>query len=205
MTVSLVDVAPSVIRQLKVASAARNRIGWSSSGDSSASVVRKASIVAMFGASIPQPLAIPPTRNRLRDHRLLGPRVGGQDALGRVAMAVAAERLAEPRNRGQDLAHRQAETDQAGRADQHVALSQPTAAAAASHIASASARPLAPVPALALPLLTITPDAMPAGRCSRSRLASTGGARNLLWVKTAAAGTGLPSSVASGPCRGGRA
>ena len=60
MTVSLVDVAPSVTRALKVASAARNRIGFNSSGDSAASVVRKASMVAMFGASIPQPLAMPP-------------------------------------------------------------------------------------------------------------------------------------------------
>jgi N-acetyl-gamma-glutamyl-phosphate reductase len=43
----------------------------------------------------------------------------------------------------------------------------------------------------------MTPDAMPFDAVSRSTQASTGGARNLLVVKTAAAGTGLPSSVAS--------
>ena len=70
-------------------------------------------------------------------------------------------------------------------------LSQPTAAAAAAHIASASARPLAPVPALALPELTTTPAAIPDEARSRSMQASTGGARNLLVVKTAAVGHGL--------------
>jgi len=64
--------------------------------------------------------------------------------------------------------------------------SQPTASAAAAHIASASARPFSPVPALALPELTTTPAARPADTFSRSKLASTGGARNLFWVKTAA-------------------
>ena len=68
---------------------------------------------------------------------------------------------------------------------------------AASHIASASARPFAPVPALALPELTTTPAAIPADAASRSMQASTGGARNLLVVNTAAVATGRPSSVAS--------
>jgi len=76
-------------------------------------------------------------------------------------------------------------------------LSHPIASAEAAHIASLSARPLVPVPALALPELMITPAAIPPLASSRSKLASTGGARNLFWVNTAAQGTGWPSSVAS--------
>src|SRR6185312_12906782 len=60
MAVSLVDIAPSTFKVLKLSSAARLRICWSAERGTSASVVRKASIVAMFGAIIPQPLAIPP-------------------------------------------------------------------------------------------------------------------------------------------------
>jgi hypothetical protein len=74
---------------------------------------------------------------------------------------------------------------------------QPTASAAAVAIASASIRPAAPVPALALPELTTTPAAIPPLAASRSTQASTGGARNLFRVNTAAHGTGLPSSVTS--------
>jgi hypothetical protein len=50
---------------------------------------------------------------------------------------------------------------------------------------------------LALPELTITAAARPPFAFSRVRLTSTGGAKNLFCVKTAAAGTGRPSSVAS--------
>ena len=49
----------------------------------------------------------------------------------------------------------------------------------------------------------MTPAALPPDTASRSQASSTGGAPNLFWVKTAAAVTGLPSSVASRPCRGG--
>jgi len=50
---------------------------------------------------------------------------------------------------------------------------------------------------LALPELTITAAARPPLAASRDRLTPTGGAKNLFCVKTAAQGTGLPSSVAS--------
>ena len=57
---SLVEVAPSTLSVLNVRSEASRRIRVISSAETSASVVRKASIVAMLGAIIPQPLAIPP-------------------------------------------------------------------------------------------------------------------------------------------------
>ena len=51
----------------------------------SASVVRNASIVAMFGAIIPQPLAMPPTvKVEPCDHDLLGLVIRGQDAARRI-------------------------------------------------------------------------------------------------------------------------
>ena len=60
ITVSLVEVAPSTFSVLNVRLAASRRISVISSEVTSASVVRKASIVAMFGAIMPQPLAMPP-------------------------------------------------------------------------------------------------------------------------------------------------
>jgi hypothetical protein len=56
---------------------------------------------------------------------------------------------------------------------------------------------LAPVPALALPELTITAAILLPFSTSRARSSSTGGATNLFWVKTAAQVTGCPSSVVS--------
>jgi hypothetical protein len=61
--VSLVEVQPSTVMALKL-SATPARSDWvSRSGATQASVVSTASIVAMFGASMAAPLAIPPTTN----------------------------------------------------------------------------------------------------------------------------------------------
>ena len=58
---SLVEVSESTVTRLKVVShAARSAVSHASLL-SGASVVTTASIVAMFGAIIPLPLAIPPT------------------------------------------------------------------------------------------------------------------------------------------------
>src|SRR5690606_7668791 len=66
-----------------------------------------------------------------------------------------------------------------------------------SHIASASALPVSPVAALALPLLQITAQACPpvAARCACE--AATGAAVSALDVNTAAVATGSPSAVAT--------
>jgi hypothetical protein len=55
----LVDVPPSTSRRLNVASTAWRSDAWASAG--TASVVSTASMVAMFGAHMPAPLAKPPT------------------------------------------------------------------------------------------------------------------------------------------------
>ena len=48
---------------LNVSSAAAFSTRWSSPGSTRASVVRNPSIVAIIGSIIPEPLAMPPTRN----------------------------------------------------------------------------------------------------------------------------------------------
>ena len=59
-----------------------------------ASVVRTTSIVARLGASMPAPLAMPPTvQPSPCGHRRLGHRVGGHDRPGGVGAAVGAQRL----------------------------------------------------------------------------------------------------------------
>ena len=71
-----------------------------------------------------------------------------------------------------------------------------SASPAAAAINCAFLYPGLPVPALALPELTTTAEAMPPLAFSVERSSSTGGAANLFWVNTAAQGTGRRSSVA---------
>ena len=59
---SLVDVQPSTVMPLKESRTATRNRSAKAAGSTAASVVRKASMVAMSGASIPAPLAIPATR-----------------------------------------------------------------------------------------------------------------------------------------------
>ena len=58
-SVSLVEVSPSMVMALKVASTAGARISRNGPGSIAASVKRKASMVAMSGAIMPAPLAMP--------------------------------------------------------------------------------------------------------------------------------------------------
>ncbi len=74
---------------------------------------------------------------------------------------------------------------------------QPRWAATRAHIRSASASPVAPVAALAQPLLRTTAAARPEVAARWARLTFTGPAVALLDVNTAAATTGRPSSVAT--------
>src|SRR5262249_23751938 len=60
-TQSEVDVSPSTVTRLKVASAASRSARRRKAGATAASVKRKASIVAMSGSIMPEPLAMPPT------------------------------------------------------------------------------------------------------------------------------------------------
>ncbi len=60
-TVSLVEVHPSTVMALNESRTAMRRTSARAAGSTSASVVRKASMVAMSGASMPAPLAMPAT------------------------------------------------------------------------------------------------------------------------------------------------
>ena len=53
---SLVEPSPSTVMALNVSLADSRRARWSRAGGTVASVVRKPSIVAMFGSIIPSPL-----------------------------------------------------------------------------------------------------------------------------------------------------
>ena len=60
-TISLVEVSPSMEIILKLSAASAASAFCSSSDEMAQSVVRKTSIVAMFGWIIPEPLAMPPS------------------------------------------------------------------------------------------------------------------------------------------------
>ena len=60
-TESLVLMSPSMVIRLKDRLTAWARVSWRNGFDTEASVVRKASMVAMFGSIMPAPLTTPPT------------------------------------------------------------------------------------------------------------------------------------------------
>ena len=99
-TQSLVEHSPSTVMALNVSSADARSARCSSAGDTFASVVRKPSMVAMFGSIIPEPLAVPPTVNVPRGVFTVtacsfGKRVGGHDG-ARHHAAVSAVRAPPP-------------------------------------------------------------------------------------------------------------
>ncbi len=83
-TVSLVLQSPSTVMQLKVFPTVSRSARRSRAARMAQSVVMKQSMVAMFGAIIPEPLAMPPMRTGLPPMRTLdrgrfGDEVGGHD------------------------------------------------------------------------------------------------------------------------------
>ena len=125
-TVSLVDMQPSESTRSNVvrAVAARSAPVEQRPASATASVVRTTSIVASPGASMPAPLAMPPTTKPapLTAHGL-GDRVGGHDR--RRPRRRRPRRSAAPDGRAstpaQQQVHRQPLADQAGRADRDLA------------------------------------------------------------------------------------
>ena len=123
----------------RVGRLAQHRFCISSRG-TSASVVRNASMVAMFGAIIPQPLAIPPI---VKVEPLISTSFGLWSVVRmparRVVTALDRQLLRQLRGRVEDRLHRQRRADDSGRADQHLARDrcrahrpQPRPSAAAS-------------------------------------------------------------------------
>ncbi len=197
---SLVEVQPSTDMALKESRTAIRRRSASGPGSISASVVRKASMVAMSGASIPAPLAIPATAKvGCSTSTSLRP-----ESVVRMAWAASAAAPSEPVR----AATSRGMPDSMGSIGSGIPMSPveqtrtcsagtPRPEATREHIRSASARPRSPVAALAFPLLTITPDARWPLAARWPRLTWTGAAAARLVVKVAAVGTAVPPSVAS--------
>ncbi len=172
ISVSEVEVSPSTVTQLKLSFAPRARSACAAFCERAASVKTKASIVAMSGAIMPAPLAMPLIRTRLRRSRPRGGElregVGGHDrarglgpAAARPAPAGAIiEHALEPFG-GQRLA------DHAGRGDVDLALGA-AAALRRSWPSGRRRRAEPPVKALALPEFTTSARADPFDSDSRT-------------------------------------
>ncbi len=197
---SLVEVQPSTVIWLKLRLTASCSARFSVLGSTAASVVSTASMVAMLGASMAAPLAIPPTEK---------PRPGTTTCLDRVSVVMIAWAAAWPASApparrptrvgipaatlsicsGMPMSPvEQTSTSEAA---------QPISPATSAHMRSACSSPARPVAALALPLLITTATAWPADASRWRRLTLTGAAVAWLVVKVAAAGTGRPSAVAT--------
>ena len=156
---SLVDVSPSTVAQLNETSAMSRASAASSGAARGASVAMNDSIVAMFGWIIPAPLAMPvtvtgtPSTTTRRDAPLGTVSVvmiaeAAANQWSARAVACAAGSAATRRSTGSGSMITPVENGSTS------CIVQPTRLATAAQVVSASARPRAPVPALALPALT---------------------------------------------------
>ena len=156
-----------------------------------ASVATKASIVAMFGAIMPAPLAMPvmvmgtPSISARRDAPF------GTVSVVMIARAAANHACSASAARHSGSAATILSTGSGSmmtpvEKGSTASGAQPTSFATAAHVARASARPRSPVPALALPALTTSARTDSArARCSRQIV--TGAAQKRFCVKTPAA------------------
>ena len=193
---SLVEVSPSIVTRLNDRSARWRASCCTTDASTQASVAKKPSMVAMLGRIMPAPLLMP-----VMDTVAPPTWAWALNALGKVsvvmmpsaaraqwsacASANAAGRPASMRSVGRDSMITPVEK---GNTCSGATFSKP---ARAWQVERARAKPSAPVPALALPvLMTIARTPLPAARCSR--LTCTGAAQKRFCVKTPA--TLAPSS-----------
>ncbi len=159
-----------------------------------ASVVTTASMVAMAGWIIPEPLAMPPT---VKVRPPTWTRAAA--SLGRVSvvMIARAARVADEGPASRSSAPTAAAIRSAGSAEpmrpveagSTWASSQPRRAATAATTRCAAAIPAAPVPAFAQPALMTTARALPPLDASAPQASCTGAAAKRLRVKKPAAAT----------------
>jgi hypothetical protein len=191
-TVSFVEVSPSIVIALNVTSTASTSARCSTGGDTTASVVMKPSIVAMLGAIMPAPLAMPPTWNVPA-----GVDTETAAALGLTSVVMIAHAASWWARRESDRAAKSAPPRiLPGSSCTPITpvdairtwlAAQPRADATTSAEPRATAIPSGPVHAFAQPLFTRMALACPevCARCSRET--STGAAWALFVVNTAAA------------------
>ena len=178
--VSDVEVSLSTVMALNEPFTERDSIACSASAAIGASVNTKDSMVAMSGAIMPAPLAMPlittstPPMLALRG-RALRVGVGGHDRLGGLASRALGGAAGAILQHALELGGVQRLADDARRGQEDLARRQPSALAAISAVSFTAAAPVLPVNALALPELTTRPRALPPGRpCGTSRPARKG-------------------------------
>ena len=187
-TVSLVDMQPSESTRSNVVLVAGRSTASSRSAGTTASVVRTTSMVASPGASMPAPLAMPPTRKPPAPTAsdCLGTDVGGHDRASRVVGAGHGEQRHGRVDPGEQPVDRQPVADQAGRADGDVDRPRRRAPSPThSAVAWVSWKPAGPVQALAPPELRTTASTRPSRTTCCDQ--TTGAALTRLPVNTAAA------------------
>src|SRR4051795_9038067 len=191
-TVSLVDRQPSESTRSTLTPVAVTSAACRTSGSTSASVVRTTSIVARLGASMPAPLAIPPTVQPSRAWTVV---------FGTLSVVMIARAAAGPpsSDRSFTAAVTPAVSLSIGsRTPMSPVLAtatsiapRPSSAAACSAVAWVSPKPSGPVQALAPPEFRTT--ARSRRPASTWRLHCTGAAGKRLVVKTPAAASSGPS------------
>ena len=196
---SLVEVSPSTVTQLNVLSVTRDSAGCSAVASTGASVVRKASNVAMSGWIIPAPLAVPPTVY------VTGPTLKVASAtLATVSVVMIARATSSPADGDMDSA-----AARIPRTTRSIGITRPItpvlhtrtslgsrsrASPAVVHMTSASRNPCAPVHALALPAFTTIAE-IGVPRRSVSWEMTTGAALTVFRVKTPAAAAGTSERI----------
>ena len=197
-TVSEVDVSESTVVQLKLASTPFFSSACIAAAGSLASVNTKHSIVAMSGAIIPLPLAMPLIRTSASP--ILAVRVA---AFGKVSVVMMPRAAAsQPSSRRPACSAGSAATSFSCGSTSPITpveamntcfAGQPTSFAAAAALAAQASRPALPVNTLALPAFTTTARALPPG--SEARHQSTGAPGHLLEVNTPATVCPAASSI----------
>jgi hypothetical protein len=193
--VSEVEVSPSTVTALKVSVTPRASSDCSAAGAIGASVKTNDSMVAMSGAIMPAPLAMPQIVTSALPSRTVAAAPLGNVSVVMIARAASCQRpgaasatrpsitpsKASARN-GSPITPVEARKTSRGL--------QPTALAAMSAVDFVASRPVRPVKALALPELTTSARALPLLRCARHQ--STGADGHLERVSTPA--TAVPGS-----------
>ena len=187
---SLVEVSPSIVMQLNDASAASRTSCCMSAGSIAASVATKPSIVAMLGRIMPAPLLMPVTATVLPPSCTVSDAAFGTVSVVMIASAASAQWSGRA---SASAAGSAASMRSCGSVSMITPVEngstcsgrQPSSRASAAQVERARARPSAPVPALALPVLMRSARMLsPAARCSRQ--SCTGAAQNRFAVKTPA-------------------
>ena len=165
-TVSFVLVQPSIDSSWNEASAAATNISCSASESTAASVVSAASMVAIEGASIAAPFAMPPTVTFVPSASSTRSRASLR-TVSVVRMASAARSPCAPSvsaSSGMPASMGAMGSGTPMRPVEHTSTSSgahPRLSAVSSHIRRASRRPFSPVAALAFPELSTTAAARP--------------------------------------------